>query len=83
MQVGGAFGLAVLATLATSHTATLRSHGDSVASALTGGYQLAFLVAAGLVGTAILLGAFVLRSQPPLQEREHAHGRGEPQPEPA
>jgi MFS family permease len=85
MQVGGAFGLAVLATLATNHTQTLRAHGDSVASALTGGYQLAFLVAAGLVGTAILLAAFVLRSQPPVGEREHAHahGRREPQPEPA
>ena len=32
MQVGGAFGLAVLATLATDRTETLRSHGDSVAS---------------------------------------------------
>ena len=33
MQVGGAFGLAVLATLATDRTETLRSHGDSVTSA--------------------------------------------------
>ena len=31
MQVGGAFGLAVLATLASDRTETLRSHGDSVA----------------------------------------------------
>ena len=29
MQVGGAFGLAVLATLATDRTETLRAHGDS------------------------------------------------------
>jgi EmrB/QacA subfamily drug resistance transporter len=85
MQVGGAFGLAVLATLATDRTETLRSHGDSVASALTGGYQLAFLVAAGLVGAAILLSAFVLRSDPPAQElaREPAHRGREPEPEPA
>jgi len=82
MQVGGAFGLAVLATLATDRTEILRSQGDSVAAALTGGYQLAFLVAAGLIGVAILLAAFVLRSDPPVVEREHAHGR-EPQPEPA
>ena len=69
MQVGGAFGLAVLATLATDRTETLRAHGDSAAAALTGGYQLAFLVAAGLVGAAILLAAFVLRSEPPVAER--------------
>src|SRR5436190_12315964 len=66
MQVGGAFGLAVLATLATDHTETLRAQGDSAAAALTGGYQLAFLVAAGLVGAAILLATFVLRSEPPV-----------------
>ena len=85
MQVGGAFGLAVLATLATDRTEALRSHGDSVASALTGGYQLAFLVAAGLVGAAILLSAFVLRSDPPAQEiaREPAHHGREPEPEAA
>ena len=73
MQVGGAFGLAVLATLATDRTEVLRSQGDSVASALTGGYQLAFLVAAGLIGVAILLATFVLRSDPPVREREREH----------
>ncbi|MEA2134867.1 MAG: hypothetical protein QOC68_2776, partial [Solirubrobacteraceae bacterium] len=85
MQVGGAFGLAVLATLATDRTETLRTQGDSVASALTGGYQLAFLVAAGLVGAAILLSAFVLRSDRPVRElaRERAHAGREPEPEPA
>jgi EmrB/QacA subfamily drug resistance transporter len=85
MQVGGAFGLAVLATLATDRTETLRTQGDSVASALTGGYQLAFLVAAGLVGAAILLSAFVLRSDRPVRElaRERAHPGREPEPEPA
>ena len=84
MQVGGAFGLAVLATLATDRSEALRSQGDSVASALTGGYQLAFLVAAGLIGVAIVLATFVLQSDRPIdqREREHAHGR-EPQPEPA
>jgi hypothetical protein len=85
MQVGGAFGLAVLATLATDRTETLRSQGDSVASALTGGYQLAFLVAAGLIGVAILVAAFVLRSDPPVPEREHerAPAGRELEPEPA
>ena len=85
MQVGGAFGLAVLATLATDRTEVLRSQGDSVPAALTGGYQLAFLVAAGLIGVAILLAAFVLRSDPPVLEREHerAPAGRELEPEPA
>ncbi len=83
MQVGGAFGLAVLATLATDRTQALRADGDTVAGALTGGYQLAFLVAAGLIGAAILLATFVLRSDPPIAEREHAHAGLEPEPEPA
>ena len=72
MQVGGAFGLAVLATPVTDRAETLRAHGESAAAALTGGYQLAFLVAAGLVGAAILLAAFVLRSDAPVAERERA-----------
>ena len=85
MQVGGAFGLAVLATLATDRTEVLRSQGDSLPAALTGGYQLAFLVAAGLIGVAILLAAFVLRSDPPVAEREHerAPAGRELEPEPA
>jgi EmrB/QacA subfamily drug resistance transporter len=80
MQVGGAFGLAVLATLATDRTEALLSHGDSTAGALTGGYQLAFLVAAGIVGAALLIAAAVLRSGPPVPQPEAAYGQPEPQP---
>jgi MFS family permease len=54
-QVGGALGLAVLATLSASRSDNLRGNGDAVASALTGGYHLAFAVAAGLVIGAIAL----------------------------
>ena len=66
-QVGGALGLAVLATLATSRTDTLRADGDGVASALTGGYHLAFGVGAVLVGAAIVLAAIVLKPVPAAQ----------------
>src|SRR5207244_10841897 len=52
-QVGGALGLAVLATLSTSHSNHLIASGHSTASALTSGYHLAFWVAAALVGCAI------------------------------
>jgi EmrB/QacA subfamily drug resistance transporter len=48
-QVGGAVGLAVLATLSASRTSHLRHVGHAEAAALTGGYHLGFLVAAGLV----------------------------------
>ena len=60
MQVGGAIGLAVLATLATSRTGTLLDGGASNAAALTGGFHLAFGVAAGLVAAAIVIAVTVL-----------------------
>ena len=61
-QVGGALGLAVLATLATTRTADLSAAGDPLAVALTGGYHLAFMLAALLMVVAILIALFVLRS---------------------
>jgi EmrB/QacA subfamily drug resistance transporter len=61
-QVGGSLGLAVLATLATSRTAQLAGAGQSVPAALTGGYQLAFAVSAGLVVAALVVAATVLRA---------------------
>jgi MFS family permease len=64
LQVGGALGLAVLATLASDRTEVLRQSGDSVASALTGGYRLAFIVAAGLVAAAIAVALTVLQAAP-------------------
>ena len=60
LQVGGALGLAVLATLATNRTTDLLAGGDSTAVALTDGYRLAFLIAAGLVGLAVAVAALVL-----------------------
>jgi EmrB/QacA subfamily drug resistance transporter len=60
-QVGGALGLAVLATLASARTEALLMDGASVSAALTGGYHLAFGVSAGLVVAAIVIAALVLR----------------------
>jgi EmrB/QacA subfamily drug resistance transporter len=62
-QVGGALGLAVLATLSTSRSNHLLADGESAASALTGGYHLAFAIGAGLVIAAIAVAALVLRSE--------------------
>lgn len=63
-QVGGALGLAVLATLSTSHTANLLADGTAQAAALTSGFHLAFGVGAVLVGIAIVLAATVIRPVP-------------------
>jgi EmrB/QacA subfamily drug resistance transporter len=64
MQVGGAVGLAVLATLSTERTNHLLDGGASQASALTSGYHLAYLIGAGLAAIAVLLAIFVIRPTP-------------------
>jgi EmrB/QacA subfamily drug resistance transporter len=62
-QVGGALGLAVLATLATTRTGDLRDGGDSTASALTGGYHLAFVIGAVLVLAAVAVTLTVVQPE--------------------
>jgi EmrB/QacA subfamily drug resistance transporter len=62
-QVGGALGLAVLATLSTSRSDDLIASGESTASALTSGYHLAFWTAAGLVVTAIAVALWVIQPE--------------------
>jgi EmrB/QacA subfamily drug resistance transporter len=64
MQVGGAIGLAVLATLSATHTKNLLHSGHSAAVALLGGYHLAFLVGAALVGVSLVIALTVLRPGP-------------------
>jgi EmrB/QacA subfamily drug resistance transporter len=71
-QVGGSLGLAVLATLATSRTDQLLASGQSAPAALTGGYHLAFGIAAGLVAAAIVVAATVLRSEDGVQAEAEA-----------
>src|SRR4051795_1889873 len=70
LQVGGAIGLAVLATLATSRTESLLANGESNASALTSGYHLAFLIGAGLVIAAIGVAVTVLSPNAVAAEEE-------------
>ena len=62
--MGGALGLAVLATLATTRSETLTRHGDTISQALTGGYRLAFAVGAGIVLVALALSAWILEPLP-------------------
>jgi EmrB/QacA subfamily drug resistance transporter len=74
LQVGGAVGLAVLATLATERTDGLLADGEAAASALNSGYHLAYLVGAALVLVAIGIAVSVLRTPAP-------EGAPEPLPE--
>jgi EmrB/QacA subfamily drug resistance transporter len=67
-MMGGALGLAVLASLAASRTDTLLSSGESQLAALTGGYHVAFLVGGIFALSAAVLGAGLLRAQAPSAE---------------
>jgi EmrB/QacA subfamily drug resistance transporter len=62
-QVGGALGLAVLATLSTTRTEDLVAAGETTAQALVGGYRLAFAIGAALTFTGLVVAATVLRSR--------------------
>jgi EmrB/QacA subfamily drug resistance transporter len=66
-QVGGAFGIAVLATVAAHQTGSSTS-----AAALVEGYQAAFTLAAGLVVGAFAVAAVVLRRGSPVEAPEPA-----------
>jgi MFS family permease len=76
-QVGGALGLAVLATVATGRTDDVIASGErNPAVALTEGFQDAFLAGAGLAVLGALLAAVLISSR---DSREHAEAarRGE------
>ena len=78
-MMGGALGLAVLASAAASRTSTLTGQGESQAAALTGGYHVAFLIGAAFTLIAAGLAALVLRpiamGAPAEAQDEGAHGR--------
>ncbi|HEY7256855.1 MAG TPA: DHA2 family efflux MFS transporter permease subunit [Solirubrobacterales bacterium] len=63
-QVGGAIGLAVLATLASQRTDSQLEAGASHLSALNSGFHLAYLVGAALVAAALAIAITVLRYEP-------------------
>lgn len=63
VQVGGALGLAVLATLSATRSEDLVASGSSQAAALTDGYHLAFAIGAALVVVAIGIAFGVLQGE--------------------
>jgi EmrB/QacA subfamily drug resistance transporter len=61
-MMGGALGLAVLASVAAARTAQVQADGAVEAIALNAGYRLAFLVGAVFAAGTALLGWFALRT---------------------
>jgi len=62
-MMGGALGLAVLASLAASRSARLEAAGNGHLAALTGGYHLAFLTGALVAATAATMAGLLLRTR--------------------
>jgi len=73
-QVGGALGLAVLATLSATRSDSLIDDGEAVASALTSGYHLAFVIGAALVVVGLIVALTVLEPE----EQAAAEAMAEP-----
>jgi MFS family permease len=80
VQVGGAIGLAVLATFATERTEGLLADGEPAAEALNSGYHLAYLIGTGLILVAIVIAVTVLRVRAPEAAVEPAAAPIEPAP---
>jgi EmrB/QacA subfamily drug resistance transporter len=70
LQIGGALGLAALGAISSGRTSTLVANGSTQAEALTSGYQLAFLLAAGCVAAGVVLAAALLREPRRVAEAE-------------
>jgi hypothetical protein len=81
-QVGGALGLAVLATISTGRTDDVLAAGGSKAVALTEGFQDAFLAGAGIALVGAILAATLISSRDSREMAEAAR-RGEVSPAPA
>ena len=64
-QVGGAFGLAVLATVAGGRTLEMLRNGADVGMALSGGFHFAWMVCAATVVVTLGVAAVVLRDAAP------------------
>jgi EmrB/QacA subfamily drug resistance transporter len=65
IQMGAAVGVAVLASISAADSSGLLARGASVDVALTSGYHLGFVVAAGCVAAAAMAAAIVLRTARP------------------
>jgi predicted MFS family arabinose efflux permease len=83
-QVGGALGLAILSSIATSRTNAVAGGARPDAAALTEGFQTAFLVGAGFAVTGAILAAVLISSRDSREQVAAARdGRPSPLPNPA
>jgi EmrB/QacA subfamily drug resistance transporter len=64
-MMGGALGLAVLASLSASRTDRLLASGDDRLTALTGGYHVSFLVGALFAIAGATIGGLLIRAEKP------------------
>ncbi|MGO8872128.1 MAG: MFS transporter, partial [Acidimicrobiales bacterium] len=84
MQMAAALGLAILGTIATDRTRSLAASGRPAAVALSGGYQLAFLIAAVCAGVGTVVAVLVLtgtragEEDPAALRRVEVENAGEP-----
>ena len=77
-MMGGALGLAVLASIAASRTDSLRGAGHGALDALVGGYHVAFIVGAVFAAAAATIGAALLRVRQQAGAPAGAHAAPEP-----
>ena len=62
-QIGGALGLAILTTIATTHTDNLLASGEQRAQAFTSGYSYAFWAGVGFAALSAIATVFVLKRE--------------------
>ncbi|HEY3106075.1 MAG TPA: MFS transporter [Gaiellaceae bacterium] len=77
-QIGGALGLAILTTVATTHTNHLLAAGEKTPVALTSGFSLAFWAGAGFAFLSILATVFALRREDLVLQQPSAEASPEP-----
>jgi EmrB/QacA subfamily drug resistance transporter len=73
-QIGGALGLAILTTIATTHTDNLLASGEQRAQAFTSGYSYAFWAGVGFAALSAIATVFVLKREDLVQT--HAEPAG-------
>jgi predicted MFS family arabinose efflux permease len=69
-MMGGALGLAILASVAASRTESLTSSGHGPLAALNGGYHVAFLIGAGFAVVAAAVAWALIRAEAPAHVAE-------------
>jgi MFS family permease len=80
-QLSGAFGLAVLSTIAINHTKGLLADHHGVVSSLIGGYHVAFIIGAATIATGVVLAFALLHPRAARPELAVAETPADRQPE--